>query len=126
MEVREIAAASAGDENLLARAIGTFQDRDAPAAFARLDRAHQPRGSGAQNYRIKFVDHDREASSAKPTANDYYIIKAGSKSPTRQSALATARRAHTRPSRYFAPAGFALRSLSAGAFSNSKHLLYRG
>ena len=74
MEVGEIAAASAGDEDLFTRAIGPFQDGDAAAAFARLDRAHQPGGSGAQNYRIKFVDHDREASIAKPGAeNDYYI-----------------------------------------------------
>jgi hypothetical protein len=57
MEVREIAASSAGDEDLFARAIREFQDRDAPAAFARLDRAHQPRGSRAQNYCIEFVDH---------------------------------------------------------------------
>ena len=68
MEVREIAAASAGDQDFLAGAIGTFQDGDAPAAFARLDRAHQPGGSGAQNYRIEFVDHDREACAAKPAA----------------------------------------------------------
>ncbi len=73
MEVGEIAAASAGDQDLFARTIGPFQDSDAPAAFARLDRAHQPGGSGAQNDRIKFVDHDRRACVAKPAANDYCI-----------------------------------------------------
>jgi hypothetical protein len=57
MKVREIAAASAGDQYLFARAIRAVQDRDAPAAFARLNRAHQPSGPRAQNYRIEFVDH---------------------------------------------------------------------
>ena len=57
MKVGEIAAASAGDEDLFADAIGAFQDRHAPAAFAGLDRAHQPGGSRAQNDRIEFVDH---------------------------------------------------------------------
>src|ERR1700688_2077575 len=85
MEVCEIAAASAGDKDLLARAIGSFQDCDAPAAFGRFDRAQQPRGSGAQNYRIKFVDHDREAYTAKAAANDYCIIGAGSKESPRSA-----------------------------------------
>src|ERR1700674_3823027 len=73
MEVGEIAAASAGDKDFLPRAIGAFQDRDSPATFAGLDGAHQPRGSGAQNYRIEFVDHDRQACTAKPLPNDYCI-----------------------------------------------------
>jgi len=98
IQVREIAAAPAGDEDFLARAIGAFQDGDAPAAFARLDRAHQPGGSGAQNYRIKFVDHDREACTAKPAAK---------------------RLLHSL-------AGIGLGSPSPGQFSNFKHLLYRG
>jgi hypothetical protein len=114
MEVCEIAAASAGDKDLLARAIGPFQDCDAPAAFAGLDSAHQAGGSGAQNYGIKFVDHEREVCRAKPAANDYYMIWASSKQSL------------TRPSRYYASAAFALRSFSVVEFSKSKHLLYRG
>ena len=57
MEICEIAAASAGDKYFFARAIGALQDRDAPAAFACLDRAHQAGGSCAQNDRIEFVNH---------------------------------------------------------------------
>ena len=55
IQVCEIAAASAGDENFLAGAIGPLQDRDAPAALAGLDRAHQSRSAGAQNQGIEFV-----------------------------------------------------------------------
>jgi len=97
MEVGEIAAASAGDENLFADPVGSFQDRDAASAFARLDRAHEPGGSGAQNYHIEFVDHDREASKAKPAAK---------------------RLLHSL-------AGIGPGSPSPSQFSNSKHLLYR-
>jgi hypothetical protein len=39
MKVGEIAAASAGDENLLAAAVGALQHGDAPPAFAGLDGA---------------------------------------------------------------------------------------
>ena len=102
MQVREIAAASAGDQDLLARAIGPFQDRDAPAALARLDRAHQPGGSGAQNYRIKFVDHDREACTAKP----------------RQRTIIAFRLAW--------PIGLRIAFCNRQSLPNSKRLLYRG
>src|SRR5271169_5266601 len=74
MEVGEIAAASAGDKNLFANAVGALQDGDAAAALARFDRAHQPSGSGAQNYGIEFVDHDRQTSAGKPAGDDYCII----------------------------------------------------
>ena len=39
MDVGEIAAASAGDEDFLADAVGVLQDRDAAAALARFDGA---------------------------------------------------------------------------------------
>jgi hypothetical protein len=75
MEVCEIATASAGDQDLFARAIGAFKDCDAPAAFACFDRAHQASRPGAQYYRIEFVDHDREeALTANSAANDYCIL----------------------------------------------------
>src|ERR1700674_818296 len=68
MKGREIAAASARDQDLLAHAIGAFQDNDVPTAFAGLDRAHQSRGSGAQNYSIEFVDHVSDICTGKPAA----------------------------------------------------------
>jgi hypothetical protein len=74
MQVREVAAASAGDQDFFARATGAFEDRDAPAALAGLDRAHQSGRSRAQNYRIEFVDHNWIVCKARAAANDYGIL----------------------------------------------------
>jgi hypothetical protein len=73
LQVGEITPSAAGDQDLLAGTIRALEDRDAPPAFAGLDCAHEPRGPGAQNYRIIFVDHNREARSAERAAYDYYI-----------------------------------------------------
>jgi hypothetical protein len=40
MQVSEIAAPAAGDQNLLADSIGTFQNQHAPSALAGLNGAH--------------------------------------------------------------------------------------
>ncbi len=56
MQVGEIAAAAAGDEDLLANAIGMFEHRHAPSALAGFDGAHQPRGSGAEHDDIESLD----------------------------------------------------------------------
>ena len=40
---------------------GALQDCDAPATFARLDRAHQSGGAGAQDDCVKFLDHNRRS-----------------------------------------------------------------
>lgn len=47
MEVREIAAAATGHQDLLAHPVGTLQNDDAAAALARNHGAHQPGGSAA-------------------------------------------------------------------------------
>jgi hypothetical protein len=49
MNVREIAAAAAGDENFLPNAVGVFDDGHAAAAFARLDGAKEACGACAKN-----------------------------------------------------------------------------
>ena len=49
VEVGEVAAATTGDEDFFADAIGAFEKRDAPAAFAGFDGAHEARGAGAEN-----------------------------------------------------------------------------
>jgi len=49
VEVGEIAAASAGDENLFADPVRAFQHQDAPAAFARFDGAHQSGRTGTKD-----------------------------------------------------------------------------
>ena len=41
MEVGEVTAAAAGDEDFFADLTAALDDQNPPAAFARLDRAHQ-------------------------------------------------------------------------------------
>jgi hypothetical protein len=49
MNVCEIAAAAAGDEDFLANAVGMFDYCDAAAALACLDGAEEAGGAGAEN-----------------------------------------------------------------------------
>jgi hypothetical protein len=58
MDVGEITAAAAGNENLLAGTIGVLNYGDAAPAFAGLHRAEESRGPGAKNQGIKFVVQD--------------------------------------------------------------------
>ena len=55
MDVREVAAAAAGDEDFLADTIGTLEDDDAATSFAGLDRAEEARGASAEDESVKFV-----------------------------------------------------------------------
>lgn len=52
INIREITAAAAGDENLLADTIGVLQHRDTATALASLQRAHQSGGASAENQGI--------------------------------------------------------------------------
>ncbi len=49
VEVGEIAAAAAGDQNLLAQAIGAFEDGYTTSALAGFDGAHQPGRAASKN-----------------------------------------------------------------------------
>ena len=49
VDIGEVASAAAGDEDLLARAVGVLDDGDAASAFTSLRRAHQPGGAAAKN-----------------------------------------------------------------------------
>ena len=49
VQVGEIAAAAAGNQNLLAQSVGVLEDRDAASALAGLDGAHQARRASAEN-----------------------------------------------------------------------------
>ena len=62
MQVGEVAAPAAGDQDLLANAVGAFQDGDAASALASSDGAHQPGGASAQNHRIVGMDHKTVSS----------------------------------------------------------------
>ena len=55
MYVGEIAATTTGHQYLLADLVGTLQYKDAPAAIAGGDSAHQARGASAENDHIKVV-----------------------------------------------------------------------
>ena len=62
MNVGEVAAASAGDEDFFADAVGVFEDGDAAAALAGFDGAHEAGSAGTENEHIEvgqeapFVD----------------------------------------------------------------------
>ena len=49
MNVREVAAAAAGDEYFLADAVGTLEDGDAAPAFAGFGRTEEPSSASAEN-----------------------------------------------------------------------------
>jgi hypothetical protein len=49
VEVGEVAAAAAGDEDLFADAIGMIENNDAPAALAGSDGSHEPGRSRAEH-----------------------------------------------------------------------------
>jgi hypothetical protein len=55
VDVREIAAAAAGDEDFLANTIGTLEDGDAAAAFAGFGGAQESCGTSAENQGVKLV-----------------------------------------------------------------------
>ena len=62
MNVGEVAAASAGDEDLLPNAIGVIEQRDAAAAPAGLNGAHKSRGACADDDRVEVLAHCLERS----------------------------------------------------------------
>ena len=59
MQVREIAASTAGNEDFFAGARGAFKDRNASPSLPCFDGAHQACGTGAENYGIIVVTHLR-------------------------------------------------------------------
>jgi hypothetical protein len=71
MEVGEIAAASAGDKDFFAYAIGALQHGDAPAALARFDGAEEAGRAGAENQSVKLVDHCGVSFEWRATAGEF-------------------------------------------------------
>ena len=59
VDIGEIAAAPARDQDLLANTVGVLQHRDAAAALAGLNRAHQSGGAGAKDENVKLVGQRR-------------------------------------------------------------------
>ena len=55
MDICEIAAAAAGDEDFLSDAIRALKDSDAAPAFAGFGRAEKSRGACAEDESVEFV-----------------------------------------------------------------------
>ena len=55
LEIGEITAAAAGDENFLADSFAAFDYQDAPAAFARFNGAHQTGSAAAENNHVEMI-----------------------------------------------------------------------
>ena len=68
IDVGEIAAPAAGDQDFLAGPIGTLDQRDAPPALASLDGAHEPRSPSAKNKNIEFLHRPSSPASIVPPA----------------------------------------------------------
>jgi hypothetical protein len=54
MEVGEVAAAAAGDEDFLAGAVGVFEHECAAAAASGFDGAHQTGAAGSEDENVYF------------------------------------------------------------------------
>src|SRR6266567_2615765 len=67
MNVGEITAPSARDQDLLPDSVGMLQHGDAPPAFAGLDGAEESRCSAAQNQSVKLA-HQEEISRERESA----------------------------------------------------------
>jgi hypothetical protein len=57
VKVGEIAAAAAGDQNLLADSVRAFDHQDAPATLAGFHGTDQAGGAGSQNDDVIFPIH---------------------------------------------------------------------
>jgi hypothetical protein len=57
MQVREVAAATTGDQNFLSNAPGALQNGNAPPAIARFDRTHEAGCAAPENYDVKVLFH---------------------------------------------------------------------
>jgi hypothetical protein len=75
MQIREVAAPAARNQDLFPGSLGAFHHRDALSALARFDRAHQAGRAGAQDHHIKGLLHGRYAN-AKRAPNPWREVKA--------------------------------------------------
>ena len=71
VEVGEVAAASAGDEDFFAGAVGVFEDEDAAAAAAGFDGAHEAGGAGSEDVDVEGcvawgLGHERKRPIGPP------------------------------------------------------------
>jgi hypothetical protein len=57
VEVGEVAAASAGDEDFLAETVGMLEDGDAASALAGFNGTHQACRAAAENHCVEMMGH---------------------------------------------------------------------
>lgn len=57
MDIGEITASAAGDQDLFPYSIGVIEHQHTPATFSGLDGAHEARGSAAQHDCVVGVFH---------------------------------------------------------------------
>jgi hypothetical protein len=55
VEIRKIATATTGDEDLLADFFGAFEEHNAAAALSGFDGAHESGSAAAENNHVKVV-----------------------------------------------------------------------
>jgi hypothetical protein len=57
VQIGEVAAAPAGDQNFFSDPLCAFEDQYVPLASPGLDGTHQPSGPGSQNNRVVSLIH---------------------------------------------------------------------
>ncbi len=82
MQVGEITASTAGDEDLLADAIGAFQHGDTAAALSRLNGAHQPGCAATQHdyvkgFRVQVTSFQRLVAGCQSWSGEPALLCAG-------------------------------------------------
>ncbi len=75
MDVGEVAAASAGDEDFLADAVGVFEDGDATAELARFDGAQQAGCAAADDQDVEFLGQDAHRAVTGSHCRRVYLMQ---------------------------------------------------
>jgi hypothetical protein len=57
MNVGEVAAPAPRNEDFLSGAFCSFDDRSPASPLTRLDRAHEPRSTAAEDHNVKLLRH---------------------------------------------------------------------
>ncbi len=69
MQVGEVAASAAGDQDLFPNTVGQLQHGNAASALAGFHGAHQPGCAAAENDYVKFLRHYRDCETTPILSN---------------------------------------------------------
>ena len=89
VQVGEITAAAAGDQNLLADSIRAFEQQDPPAPFPAFEGTHQAGRAGSENDDIVFLIHAITSLTGSARVGTGALARP-SRAQARQSPAATA------------------------------------